>query len=132
MNFRKYIKITTAILTALSVVLIILAFIAWPKNVYTGIIYLIVGIVEFLGAVITYPRISRTDDDREMGNRSVQQNWIILSIGIAGCALFLAPFFEVDNSSLPVISFILSIIVTILSAVNIYLAVKKVNARMVV
>lgn len=132
MNFKKYIQISVGILFILSIILLVLGIVIWKQNVYTGIIYIAIAIIQFLGTILLYPRISRLDDMTEVGNRSVQQNWIVLSVGIAGCALFLAPFFKVDSMAIPIFAFFLCAISAILSAVNIYAAVKKVKARMVV
>lgn len=132
MNFKKYIQLIMIVLIAISVIIFVLGLLSWSKNVYTGLIYFIVAAVMFLGCIFLYPRIAKIEDMTEVGNRSVQANWIVLSVGIAGMALFLAPFFKVDSMVLPFIAFILCAISVLLSAFNIYRAVKKVKARMVV
>lgn len=132
MNFKKYSKITITILLAISIVIFVLGVLAWSENVYTGIIYFIVAAIMFLGCIYLYPRIAKIEDMQEVGNRSVQSNWIVLSVGIAGMALFLAPFFRIESMAVPYAAFVLCAVSVILSAFNIYSAVKKVKARMVV
>lgn len=132
MNFKKYIQISTIPLIIFSLALIILGIAVWSKNPYTGVLYLIIGVVQFLGAVFVYPRVAKAQDMTDVGNRSVQQNWIILSISIAGVALFLAPFFRTGPMVLPYVVFVICWIALFLSAFNIYFAVKKTGARMVV
>lgn len=132
MNFRKYIKISMGVLLLISGVLIALGVSVWSRYVYTAIIYMATGAIQFLGSVFLYPRIGRLDDLHEVGNRAVQQNWIVLSIGITGMALFLAPFFTEGMGEIPVFAFFLCTASVLLSIVNIYTAVKKVNARLIV
>jgi len=132
MEFKKYIKITSLILVILSIVLFVLGLFIWSSNQYAGFLYVLIAVVEFLGAVFVFPRIAGVEDMQEAGNRAVQQNWIVLSIGIAGMALFLAPFFRIDSMAVPYIAFLICVVSVILSAINIYTAIKKVKARMVV
>jgi len=132
MEFKKYIKLTSLILVILSIILFVFSLLIWSSNQYAGFLYLIIAVVEFLGAIFVFPRIAGLEDMKEAGNRAVQQNWIVLSIGIAGMALFLAPFFRADSMTVPYIAFIICVVSVLLSAFNIYTAIKKVKARMVV
>jgi cobalamin synthase len=132
MEFKKYVQISTGVLLTFSVILLILAGLAWSKNTYAGIIYLVIAIIQLMCALLLYPRIMRIEDITEIGNRSVQHNWLIVSIGISGCALFLAPFFRLDHMAVPYTAFTVCLISVLLSAFNIYNAVKQAKARMVV
>lgn len=132
MNFTKYIKTTSAILSVVALVLIVLGVTALSANVYTGIIYIVVGGIQLLGAALLFPRIANVEEPKVVGNRSVQANWIVLSLGIAGMALFLAPFFRLETMVVSYIAFILCVVSVLLGAFNIFSAVKKVGARMVV
>ena len=132
MNFKKYIQLTMIIVIVISLVIIVLGAVKWSENPYTGLIYLIVGVIQFLGGIILLPRIAKLEDLKTGGNRAVQANWLVLSIGIAGMALFLAPFFRLEAMGIPYIAFILCIISVILSGFNIFTAVKKAKARMIV
>ncbi|UCB45087.1 MAG: hypothetical protein JSV25_12845 [Spirochaetota bacterium] len=132
MNFKKYIQITMIIVVVISIVIIALGAVKWSENPYTGLIYLIVGVIQFLGGVLLFPRIAKLEDMKEVGNRSVQANWLVLSIGIAGMALFMAPFFRLEAMAIPYIAFILCVISVLLSGFNIFTAVKKAKARMIV
>ena len=132
MNFKKYSQITITILLAISIIIFILGLLTWSENVYTGLIYFIIAAIMFLGCIFLYPRIAKIEDMHEVGNRSVQANWLVLSVGIAGMALFLAPFFRVDSMVIPYIAFVLCTVSVLLSAFNIYSAVKKVKARTIV
>jgi len=132
MNFKKYIKVTMVILLVIGVVILALGIVKWSENVYTGIIYLVIGVIQFLGSILLLPRIAKLEDQKEVGNRAVQANWLVLSIGIAGMALFMAPFFRLEAMIVPYIAFVLCVVSVLLSGINIYTAVKKVKARMVV
>jgi hypothetical protein len=132
MNFTKYIKTTSAILSVVALVLIVLGVTVLSANVYTGIIYIVVGGIQLLGAALLFPRIANVEEPKVVGNRSVQANWIVLSLGITGVALFLAPFFRLETMVISYIAFILCVVSVLLSAFNIFSAVKKVGARMVV
>jgi peptidoglycan/LPS O-acetylase OafA/YrhL len=132
MNFKKYIQITMVILVVISIVIIALGVMKWSERPYTGLIYLIIGVIQFLGGVLLFPRIAKREDMQEVGNLSVQANWLVLSIGIAGMALFMAPFFRLESMVVPYIAFILCIVSVILSGLNIFTAVKKAKARMIV
>lgn len=132
MNFKKYSQVTITILLVISIVICVLGIFAWSGNVYAGLLYVVVAAIMFLACIFLYPRIAKIEDMYEVGNRSVQANWIVLSVGIAGMALFLAPFFKLDSMTVPWVAFVLCVIAVLLSAFNIYSAVKKVKARMVV
>ncbi len=132
MDFKKYIQRAMIILIAIAIIIIVLGIAKLSENVYTGLIYLIVGVIQFLGSVILLPRIARLEDLTEIGNRAVQSNWLVLSIGIAGMALFLAPFFRLESMVIPYIAFILCVLSVIFSAINLFISVKRAKARMIV
>jgi hypothetical protein len=132
MDFKKYIQRAMIIIIVVAIIIIVLGIAKLSENVYTGLIYLIVGVIQFLGSVILLPRIARLEDLTEVGNRAVQSNWLVLSIGIAGMALFLAPFFRLESMLIPYIAFILCVISVVFSAINIYISVKRAKARMIV
>ena len=132
MNFKKYSQITITILLAISIVIFVLGLLTWSENVYTGLMYFIIAAIMFLGCIFLYPRIAKVEDMQVVGNRSVQANWLVLSVGIAGMALFLAPFFRIESMAVPYAAFLLCAVSVLLSAFNIYMAVKKVKARIVV
>jgi len=132
MDFKKYIMRAMIIIIVIAIIIIVLGIAKLSENVYTGLIYLIVGVIQFLGSVILLPRISGLEDLTEVGNRAVQSNWLVLSIGIAGMALFLAPFFRLESMVIPYITFILCVISVVFSAINIFISVKRAKARMIV
>jgi len=132
MDYKKYIQRAMIILIIIAIIIIVLGIAKLSENVYTGLIYLIVGVIQFLGSVILLPRIARLKDLSEIGNRAVQSNWLILSIGIAGMALFLAPFFRLESMVIPYIAFILCVVSVIFSAINLFISVKRAKARMIV
>lgn len=132
MDFKKYITITTSILLVFSVVIFVLGLLFWAENTYTGIIYLIISGIQIVALITLYPRARRAEDMQEKGNRVVFHNWSVLSVGIAGAALFLAPFFRIDSMTVPFIAFILCVLAVILSAVNIFTSVKMAQARMII
>ncbi|MBN2325132.1 MAG: hypothetical protein JXQ30_15490 [Spirochaetes bacterium] len=132
MNFKGYIRTTSIIIIVLALAVLVLGIAKWSENPYTGIIYAVVGFIQLLGMVLLFPRIAKLDDQKEVGNRAVQANWIVLSLGIAGMALFLAPFFRLESVTVSYVAFILSVVLTVLSAFNIFIAVNRVKARMVV
>jgi hypothetical protein len=132
MDYKKYIQRAMIILIIIAIIIIVLGIAKLSENVYTGLIYLIVGVIQFLGSVILLPRIAGLEDLSEIGNRAVQSNWLILSIGIAGMALFLAPFFRLESMVIPYIAFILCVLSVIFSAINLFISVKRAKARMIV
>ncbi len=132
MSFQKYAALTTSILLLFALVILVSGLALWQSNLYTGLIYLIIAGIQVISLAILYPRLKAAEQDQEKGNRVVIHNWSVLSVGIAGVALFQAPFFRVDTSALPVVAFILSVAIVLLSAMNIYVAVKKVKARMII
>lgn len=132
MEFKRYVKISSGIVLIFPIVLLILAGVAWSENIYTGIIYLVVGVIQLVGMVLIYPRIMKLEDVKEIGNKCVQHNWIVLSLGVTGCAMFLAPFFQLDSMVIPYIAFAVCIPSILLGIINIYKAVTKAKARMIV
>jgi hypothetical protein len=133
MEFKRYVKISSGIVLIFPIVLLILAGIVWSQNVYTGIIYLVVGIIQLVGMVIIYPRIRKLEDVTEIGNKYVQHNWVVLSFAVTGCAVFLAPFFTQGvATAIPYIAFAVCVVSAGLSIFNLYKAVKEAKARLVV
>jgi len=132
MEFKRYVKISSGIVLIFPIVLLILAGIAWSESIYTGIIYLVVGIIQLVGMVLIYPRIMKLEDVKEIGNKCVQHNWIVLSLGVTGCAMFLAPFFQLESMVIPYIAFAVCIPPILLGIISIYKAVTKAKARMIV
>lgn len=132
MKFKKYTQISTGVLLIFSIILLVLAGVVWSKNIYAGVIYLIIGIIQLIATLSLYSRIGKIKDITEMGNMSVQFNWLILSIGIAGLALFLAPFFKIDSTAIPYIAFLVCFISVLLSVINIYKAIRETKAQMVI
>lgn len=132
MEFKRYVKISSGIVMIFPIVLLILAAMAWPENVCTGIIYLALGVVQLVGLVLLYPRIMKLEDIMEIGNKFVQHNWLVLSVGLSGGAIVLAPFFKIDSTAIPYIAFTVCILSALLSGFNLYKAVKEARARLVV
>lgn len=132
MEFKRYVKISSGIVLIFPIVLLILAGIAWSGNVYTGIIYLAVAVIQLVGMGLIYPRITKLEDIKEIGNKCVQHNWVVLSLGVTGCAMFLAPFFAVDSMAIPYAAFTVCILSVVLSGFNLYKAVTGAKARLVV
>jgi len=132
MKFKRYVKISSGIIMIFPVVLLVLAAIAWSENVFTGIVYLAVGVIQLVGMALIYPRISKEEDLWELGNKCVQHNWVVLSLGITGCAMFLAPFFQLDSMMIPYIAFAVCLISALLGVFNLYKAVREAKARLVV
>jgi hypothetical protein len=131
MKFKKYIQVTYLIMLLLGVAMLGLAAAVWSKNVYTGILYIIIGLINFLNLLIAFSRIGGKKDEVTIGNISVQHSWLCISIGVAGAATILAPFFEV-GSLLPYLAFIICIIWILIGIMDIYKAVVDVKARMIV
>ena len=115
----------------LGIAMLGLAAAVWPKNVYAGVLYIIIGLTQFLDSLIAFPRIGGKKDEVTVGNISVQHSWLCVSIGVAGAATILAPFFEAE-SSLPYLAFIICIVWILIGIINIYKAVVDVKARMIV
>jgi len=132
MEFKRYVKLSSGVLIIFSIVLLVLAAVVWSQNVFTGIIYLAVGLIQLVGMALIYPRISKEEDLWELGNKCVQHNWITLSLGLTGCAMFLAPFFAVGSTSIPYAAFAVCLVPVLLSIFNLYKAVKVAKARLVV
>lgn len=132
MKFKRYVKISSGIIMIFPIVLLVLAALVWSQNVFTGIIYLVIGLIQLVGMALIYPRISKEEDLWELGNKFVQHNWIVLSLGLTGCAMFLAPFFAVASTSIPIVAFTVCLITLLLSIFNLYKAVREAKARLIV
>jgi len=133
MEFKRYVKFSSGVLIIFSIVLLVLAAVVWSQNIFTGIIYLAVGVIQLVGMALIYPRISKEEDLWELGNKFVQHNWITLSLGLTGCAMFLAPFFtEGVGTAVPYVAFAVCLVSVLLSIFNLYKAVKVAKARLVV
>ena len=132
MKFKRYVKISSGIIMIFPIVLLILAALVWSQNVFTGIVYLAIGVIQLVGMALIYPRISKEEDLWEMGNKYVQHIWIVLSLGLTGCAMFLAPFFAVASASIPRVAFAVCLITLLFSIFNLYKAVRETKARLVV
>jgi hypothetical protein len=133
MEFKRYVKISSGIIMIFPIVLLVLAAMVWSQNVFTGIIYLAIGIIQLVGMVLIFPRIRKEEDLWELGNKFVQHNWIVLSLGLTGVAMFLAPFFtEGVGTAVPYVAFAVCLVTLLWSILNLYKAVKETKARLVV
>lgn len=131
MEFKQYTNLMNSLFAVLGIILIALGVIVRGDNVYSGITYVLIGIVQLLIAGASFIRI-RDKDGRELGNVSVQHSWWLLSVGIAALALFPSDFFSVSSTAIGYSAIAIAIIWVVLNAVSIYVAVKKTKARLVV
>jgi len=125
MKFKKYIQISMAGPLIISVIILMFASVTWSKNIYTGIIYLAVGLIQLISSILLHFQISKREDLTEIGSISVQFNWLILSISLTGCILFLASFFTVTPIWIPYAAFLLCLIMVLWCAINLYKTVKE-------
>jgi len=125
MKFKKYIQRSMVGPLIFSIILLILGGAVWPKNIYSGIIYLAVGLTQLISNILLYSQIRKKEDETEIGGISVQLNWLILSIGGTACLLFLAPFFAVNIIWIPYTAFTVCLISVLWCAFNLYKAVKE-------
>lgn len=131
MDFKKYSSWMVCLFAALGIVLLAIGIVVRGDNLYTGITYVVVGIFQLLIALSAIPRL-RGKDGAAMGNVVVQHNWWILSVGIAGLAVFPSQFFSLPLAGLVYLAVAISAIWVILGAINVYLAVKRTGARLAV
>lgn len=131
MEFKKYAGLMSCLFAVLGLITAALGVIVRGDNLYTGITYTTVGIVQLLIALSMIPRIGNKDEVT-MGNVTVQHNWWILSVGIAALATFPSSFFSIPSTGLMYLAIAISAIWVILGGVNIYLAVKRTGARVAV
>jgi len=125
MKFKKYIQRSMVGPLVFSIILLILGGAVWSKNIYAGIMYLVVGLTQLISNILLYSQIRKREDETEIGGISVQLNWLILSIGVTGCLLFLAPFFTVNTIWIPYTAFTACLISALWCAFNLYKAVKE-------
>ncbi|MCS7131392.1 MAG: hypothetical protein NZ934_01505 [Hadesarchaea archaeon] len=131
MEFKKYAGLMGYLFAVLGLVLAAIGVAVRGDNLYAGITYTTVGIVQLLIALSMIPRI-RGKQEVAVGNVAVQHNWWILSVGVAALASFPSSFFEITATGLMYLAILISLIWVLLSAVNIYLAVKRTGARVAV
>ena len=131
MDFKSYASLMACFFVVLGLVLMAIGLIVRGDNLYTGITYTAMGIIQLLIAASTIPRLGGKEE-AAIGNVAVQHNWWILSVGIAGLAVFPSSFFSIPSTGLMYAAIAISAIWVILGAINIYLAVKRTGARLAV
>lgn len=121
MEIRKYLKYIYLAFLALSAILLIFAAISYQKFVFTGILYGLIGGIQAIISALALLRLpSSSKELKEIGKVGIQHAWTITSIGLAGAALFLAPFFDISSPIITYTTFIISIIYLILGAFTLY------------
>lgn len=131
MDFKKYTYSMSSLFAVLGLIVVILGVLVKGDNVYTGIIYVLIGVLQLLIATTAFPRF-RNKDEVGIGNITVQHNWWILSVGVAALALFPSAFFSIPATSLVYLTTGIALIWVVLSVTTIYVAVKRTNARLVI
>lgn len=114
----------------LGIVLILVGIPALRESTYTGTIYIVIGAVQVLISGLTH-FFTRGKIGREFGNIMVSGCWWILSVGIAGIALFASPLFTI-SPAYSAVSILFAAIWLVLGALNVWLMVSKVGAEIVV
>ena len=121
MEIEKYLKASFSFFFVISVILLIIAAFAWQEFFVTGALFTWVGAAELVisGAALLRLR-SSSGDQMYIGRVGIQHSWMILSIGLAGSSLFLAPYFDIG---IPVIiygAFIIALLYLVLGAYSLY------------
>ncbi|MDI6819577.1 MAG: hypothetical protein QMC89_01545 [Candidatus Hodarchaeaceae archaeon] len=114
----------------LGIVLVVVGASALDESIYAGTIYAVIGAAQVLISVLTFA-FTRGKIKREFGNTMVLGCWWILSVGIAGLALFTSPLFAI-SPVYSVVSSLFAVIWVVLGAFNMWLMVSKVGAEIVV
>jgi cobalamin synthase len=131
-KLKKLAYASHALSLLLAVILVILAFITWPKWIYTGIIYLSVGIVQLCFSVTLLFRLRRKVTKKEVGTIGIQHSWWILSIALASAVIFPAPFFKVSPIIITYFATSFAILWLILGSINLYTLVKETGVPLAV
>jgi hypothetical protein len=123
---------TYTLFLALAFILLFLAFIAWPKWIYTGVMYLGVGITQLNFSGTLFIRLRKKQMKEEIGTVVVQHSWWLLSIALASMMIFLAPFFKVFPVAIVYTAVSLAVIWFVLGSIDLYIFVKETGVPLAV
>jgi len=112
----------------LGVLQLVVAALVWNGNVWTGAMAVFVGVSQLVVIGSIDPRIRDQSDARSVGNVVVQHSWFVLSIGVAGAAVFSSPFFSVATEWVTA-SVLLNLAWAVLGAYMIYWSVTEADTR---
>lgn len=114
----------------LGLILLVMGLLIYSESIYAGVVYMIIGFFQILIPAFAVIRMSGKKG-ADLGNVIVMASWWILSVGIAGVALFTSPLLAV-SLVYTAISTILAILWIVLSAISIKFAISETGARLVV
>lgn len=130
MKFQDYSVRINLAFGVLGLILLIMGSLIYSESVYTGVVYMVIGLSQIIIPAFALVRISGKTGS-ELGNVMVMGCWWILSIGIAGLALFTSPLLAV-STAYTAVSTIIAVLWIILSVVSIKFAISETGARLVV
>jgi len=122
-KIKKYLNMVFSLFFVISAILLILAIYSWNENFVTGAMYAQIGIAQLVISVIGLVRLklvhSNKEDLLQIGKVGIQHSWVITSIGLAGVALFRAPYFYID-AIITNIAFVIAILYLVLGVFSLY------------
>lgn len=130
MKFQDYCRGIGATFAVLGVILLFLGVAGFSENLYAGTVYSLIGIFQIIIAGL-FLALMREKTGSELGNLAVTCCWWILSIGIAGAALFPSQFLRV-SLTYAIVSTVIAVIWIVLGAFSIRLAISRTGASLVV
>jgi hypothetical protein len=131
-KLKKIAYATYALSLALASILLFLAFIVWSKKIYTGVIYLGVGITQLSFSGTLFIRLRKKQIKEEIGTVVVQHSWWLLSIALASIMIFLSPFFEVFPLAIVYTATSLVALWLIFGSIDLYIFVKETGVPLAV
>ncbi len=121
MEIRNFLRGIFSLFIVLSVILLIFAYYSWQHFFVTGAMYAQIGVAQLLMSAIALMRLpSSKGDPMEIGKVGIQHSWIILSIGLAGVALFLAPYFDIGLPIITYTAFAIALLYLVIGAFSLY------------
>ena len=133
MNFNKFMSKMTYINLFFAVILIIEGIIK-TGNWMADYTYLICGLAQLFATVLIPVRSKKIPKENglELAEIFVQQNWIIIALGLGGSCSYLAPFVSAENPLFPIIAFIIGLATLITGAIGMVKAKKMTGIDLMV
>lgn len=121
MQIRKYLRYIYSAFLALSILLLVFAVIAYQEFAFTGVLFGLIGVIQGIISALALIRLSRSSEElKELGKVGIQHAWTITSVGLAGAALFLAPFFDIGSPVISYTAFVIALLFLLLGTLTLY------------
>ncbi|RLG89281.1 MAG: hypothetical protein DRO15_00840 [Thermoprotei archaeon] len=123
---------SSIISTVLGIIILIIGVTVFASWIYAMVMYLLVGLMLLIFAIIGTFRLSKANDVTRAGEVCITHGWWIFSTGVGGIMVYVAPFFTKEAPALGALAAIASALAMVLGLIIVIHAKRKMGVRLTV